>query len=182
MAIGVATWQLTTGDQGAEVPASRPEELSGGLHGLVDHAIEEQFARYPPMGSEFRYLVTLLRVVPELERSADLVDLIAQRAYLSGDLPPPAVKAFAEMGRLASSMWDSAGEAWAAVDPRTAARLDDSDDQMDLLTSGLPNMLATEGVETRTAIELTLVARFYERLGDHAVHIASRIRWLAEGS
>ena len=181
-AIRAATRRLTTGDDGTVVVPGRDDEVSGELHRLVDHAIEEQFARYPPMGSEFRYLVTLLRVVPELERSADLVDLIAQRAYLSVDLPPSVVDAFVEMGRQAASMWELAGAAWATVDPGAAARLDESDDGMDLLTAGLPVILARERVPTRTAIELTLVARFYERLADHAVHIASRIRWMAEGT
>jgi phosphate transport system protein len=180
-AIRVATTRLTSpGDDTPLRLVGTQDEVAGGMHRLVDHIVEDQFARYPPMGSEFRYLVTVLRVVPELDRSAGLVDLIAGRAYLSAHLPRPVADEFEEMGRVAAAMWDSVGGAWVTFDD-AAADLDDRDDDMDLLAADLPRLLAAEAVSTRTAIELTLVGRFYERLGDHAVHIASRIKWLAEG-
>jgi phosphate transport system protein len=178
----LATSALISGDGSQMKRLSRQDRRAGTLQRDVERAIEEQFARYAPMGSDFRYLVTVLRVVPELQRSADLIDHIAERTYLSAHLSPQVVDTLADMGQLAADMWELAGDAWATVDPDAAARLDAKDDRVDSLTAALPGLLAGGGVPPRTAIELALVGRFYERLGDHAVHIASRIRWLAKGS
>ena len=154
---------------------------AGLLQREVEHAIEGQFARYAPMGSDFRYLVTVLRVVPELDRSIDLAEHIAKRVYLRADLPPAAIATVADMGDLTTAMWESAATAWECTDPDAAGRLDSSDDRIDYLTATLPGLVAAAGAPARIAIELALIGRFYERLADHAVHIASRIRWLATG-
>jgi phosphate transport system protein len=177
-----ATLALVTGDSEPPKCLARQDKSTGVLQRDVERAIEEQFARYPPMGSDFRYLVTVLRVVPELERSADLVDHIAARVYLTSDLSMTVIDTVVDMGRLTGDMWQSATEAWATVDPDAARLLDTTDDRVDYLTATLPGLLAADGVPARIAIELALVGRFYERLADHAVHIASRIRWLAKGA
>jgi phosphate transport system protein len=177
----LATSALISGDVSRAKRFSQHEGLAGTLQRDVERAIEEQFARYAPMGSDFRYLVTLLRVVPELERSTDLIDHIAERVHLSAHLSPQVAETLADMGHFVADMWELAGNAWTTVDPDVAARLDSKDDRVDYLTAALPGLLAVGGVPARTAIELALVGRFYERLGDHAVHVATRIRWLAKG-
>src|SRR5579859_4693168 len=178
----LATSALISGDNSEAKRLSQQDTPAGTLQRDVERAIEEQFARYAPMGSDFRYLVTVLRVVPELERSAGLIDHIADRAYLSALLSPRVVATVADMGQLAAAMWESAARAWVTVDPDAAGRLDSTDDRVDELTATLPSLLADGGVPARAAIELALVGRFYERLADHAVHVASRIRLLAKGS
>src|SRR5579859_4911859 len=70
----VATSALISGDDSQAKRSSQQDSRAGTLQRDVERAIEEQFARYAPMGSNFRYLVTVLRVVPELERSTDLID------------------------------------------------------------------------------------------------------------
>ena len=85
---------------------------------------------------------------------------------------------------------DRAGGPLAAVPaafvPRTAAdayadrtaqgvALDQDDEEMDLLHERLTREIAAEEMSTTVAAQLTLLARFYERLGDHAVNLAHRI-------
>ena len=60
--------------------------------------------------------------------------------------------------------------------------LDQADDRLDELHDLLVAELAEADIALADALQTTLVARFYERLGDHAVHIAERVRYLADGS
>ena len=123
----------------------------------------------------------MLRVVPELERSHDLVENIARRAShaLGQDLTPRARGLTEHMGNLASGMWRQAADSWYARDRSAAAVLAQCDEEMDELHASLTAELASGQVTLPVAMEMTLVARFYERLGDHAVNIARRVIYLA---
>jgi phosphate transport system protein len=79
-------------------------------------------------------------------------------------------------------MWRRAADAWAERDGDAAAGLDTADDQLDELHDQLVAELAHADIALADALQTTLVVRFYERLGDHAVHIAERIRYLAAGT
>jgi phosphate transport system protein len=147
----------------------------------VESVITIDLARWAPMGSDLRFLVTVLRVVPELERSAALVEHIAKRARVGSELPAGAKQAFAEMCDVAADMWRQAATAWVEVDPTTAGRLDKQDDHLDVATEALSAALVDLNLPPLVAMEAVLAGRFYERLGDHAVHLCQRIRWRATG-
>jgi phosphate transport system protein len=147
----------------------------------VESVITIDLARWAPMGSDLRFLVTVLRVVPDLERSAALVEHIAKRAPVGSELPAGAKQAFAEMSDMAADMWAQAASAWVEVDPTAAERLDKQDDQLDVATDALSAALVGLKLSPLIAMEAVLVGRFYERLGDHAVHLCERIRWRATG-
>jgi len=119
--------------------------------------------------------------VPELERSHDLVEHIARRAdhILSDDLSPRARGLVERMGELVSDMWRQASEAWYQRDSSAAALLAERDEEMDELHASLIAELASGKMTLPVAMEMTLVARFYERLGDHAVNVARRVVYLA---
>jgi phosphate transport system protein len=126
-------------------------------------------------------LLSVLRIVPEIERSHDLVVQIAARAnhILSEDLSPRCRGLVERMGTLASSMWRQAADSWYQRDRSAAFALDERDDEMDELHSSLLAELASGQMSLPVTMEMTLVARFYERLGDHAVNIARRVVYLA---
>jgi phosphate transport system protein len=119
--------------------------------------------------------------VPELERSHDLVVNIAHRAshILSDDLSPRSRGLIEQMGNLASDMWRQAVDCWRQRDRSAAVMLDQRDDEMDELYASLIAELASGRMTLPVTMELTLAARFYERLGDHAVNIANRVVYLA---
>jgi phosphate transport system protein len=71
-------------------------------------------------------------------------------------------------------MWRTAADAYADRTARGVA-LDEDDEEMDLLHQRLTREIAAEAMSTTVAAQLTLLARFYERLGDHAVNLAHRI-------
>ena len=129
---------------------------------------------------ELRLLVSVLRVVPELERSADLVEHIALRTgSLTFGLPDDARRLIARMGSYATAMWRSALDAWIARDCSALDELRACDDAIDDLHVVLTQRLSSIPLTNSEAIELGLVARFFERLGDHAVNVTRRLQFLA---
>jgi phosphate transport system protein len=76
-------------------------------------------------------------------------------------------------------MWRQAADSWYRRDRSGAAVLDQRDTEMDELHASLIAELASGQMALPVTMEMTLVARFYERLGDHAVNIARRVIYLA---
>jgi phosphate transport system protein len=144
---------------------------------------ERELLMQTPMGGDMRYLVSVLRVVPELERSGDLAEHIAQRAAagLAGRLTPTVRGLLEQMGTICVDLWRRAADAWAERDSEVAAQLDVADDRLDDLHDQLVSGLGEADIAMADALQTALVARFYERLGDHAVHVSERVRYLASG-
>ena len=83
------------------------------------------------------------------------------------------------MGDTCVEMWRAAADAWAERDADAAERIDAVDDRIDDLHDQLIGELGDGELELADALQTTLVGRFYERLGDHSVHITERIGYLA---
>ena len=151
----------------------------------LDHQLEASIVRIlhleSPMAGDLRYLVTVLRVAPELERSADLVEHIAARAAhgLGAALTPELIGHVRQMGAVAEQMWAVAEAAWCDRRPGAVAELDQLDDRLDELHDRLRTRLAAGALPLGPAVEMALVGRFYERLGDHALHITQRLVYAA---
>src|SRR5215472_6227157 len=111
----------------------------------------------------------------------DLVVEIARQAnhLLSEDLSPRSRGLVERMGNLASTMWRQAADAWYKRDRTAAFALEERDDEMDELHASLIAELASGRMTLPVTMEMTVVARLYERLGDHAVNIARRVVYLA---
>ena len=123
----------------------------------------------------------MLRIVPELERSHDLVVHIAASAgHFLGDVLTPRARALTErMGELDATMWRQAADSWYQRDRSAAEKLGERDDEMDDLHASLIAELASGRMALPVTMEMTLVARYYERLAAHAVNIARRVIYLA---
>jgi len=76
-------------------------------------------------------------------------------------------------------MWRQAADCWYQRDRSAAFALAQRDNEMDELYASLIAELASGSMALPVTMEMTLVARFYERLGDHAVNIARRVVYLA---
>jgi len=83
------------------------------------------------------------------------------------------------MGDLAWGMWRQVGDSWRHRDRSVALALSERHDTMNELHASLIAELASGRMTLPVAMEMTLVARFYERLGDHAVNLARRVIDLA---
>ena len=179
-----ATQALLTGDNQIVAKLTEREHAINALYPEVEELVNQEIALQAPVASDLRFLLSVLRVVPELERSHDLVASIAFRAnhILSGDLSPRTRGIVDRMGSVASDLWRQAADCWYQRDRSAARALAERDDEMDQLYSSLIAELASGQMTVPVTMEMTLVARFYERLGDHAVNIARRVVYLAGSS
>jgi len=177
----VATQALLSGDTEAARTLAQRDKAIDDLYPKIEELADKELVLQQPVASDLRFLVSVLRVVPELERSHDLVVAIARRAsYISSEDLSPRARGFIEqMGDVATDMWSQAVDCWRQRDKSAAAALDERDDEMDELHGSLMAELGSGGMTLPVTMEMTLVARFYERLGDHAVNIARRVVYLA---
>jgi phosphate transport system protein len=176
-----ATRALLDGDDEVIKTLAEREQVIDALYPQVEAMANREILLQAPVASDLRFLLSVLRIVPELERSHDLVMQIASRGShsLSEELSPRSRGLVERMGDLASSMWRQAVDSWYQRDRSAATRLDERDDEMDELYASLVAELASGQMSLPVTMEMTLVARFYERLGDHAVNIARRVVYLA---
>ena len=87
-----------------------------------------------------------------------------------------------QMGIVGTEMWRLAADAYVERDALAAVELNERDDEIDELHVSVTAELVSGQLTVPIAIEMALVVRFYERLGDHAVNIGERIRYIAAGS
>jgi phosphate transport system protein len=176
-----ATDALLNGNSEAVRALAERDLVIDGLYPEIEELADHELLLQQPAASDFRLLISVLRVVPELERSHDLIVDIARRGnlILSQDLSARSRGLIEHMGTLASEMWREAVGCWCERDRSAAVALGGRDDEMDELYASLMAELASGEMTLPVTMQLTLVARFYERLADHAVNIARRVIYLA---
>ena len=178
-ALDGATGIFLAADRRAARQLVERDELIDRLHGQAEDTVMEELLRPGPFDPAERHrLLLILRILPELERSGDLAEHIASHAAqdLAMWLSPRARKLVAQMGALGSEMWGLAADAFSSGDGSVADLLRDRDDEIDDLHVSLTAELAAGRVSVPVAIEMALVARYFERLGDHAVNVARRVQ------
>ena len=176
-----ATQALLTGNTDVIKALAERERAIDALYPEIESMANREILLQAPVASDLRFLLSVLRIVPELERSHDLVVQVASRAnhILGEDLSPRTRGIVDRMGSLASEMWRHSVDSWYQRDRSAASALEARDDEMDELHASLIAELASGRMALPVTMEMTLVARFYERLGDHAVNIARRVVYLA---
>ncbi|MGH9244315.1 MAG: phosphate signaling complex PhoU family protein [Acidimicrobiales bacterium] len=172
--IGRTTYAFLDHDrEAARALIARDTELDM-LQDEIEELVEAKLVADDP---DLRYLLSVVRIVPELERCGDLVELIALRAAhgLVETLSLQARNLVEQMGTIGERMWWEASDAYVTRRPETATVLRRLDDQLDDLHVQLTAVLAEDELATAAAIEMGLIARFFERLGDHAVNVVRRV-------
>ncbi|SFG98137.1 phosphate signaling complex protein PhoU [Streptomyces mirabilis] len=185
-AIGRATTALLDADLTlAESVISADTRVDDLQRDLEDRAIAI-LARQQPVATDLRVVVTSLRMSADLERSGDLAEHVAKLARLrfpESAVPGDLHRTILEMGQLAQRLMAQAAEVIIAKDVDAALQLEQDDDRMDELHRMLFQHLMDDrwkhGVET--AVDVTLVGRYYERFADHAVSVARRVVYLVTG-
>ena len=158
----------------------------------LTHEIEEMaylvLARQSPLASELRAVITILRVIHEVERCGDLMVNVAKatrRLYPYG-LDPRIRGLIERMGSQAGDQLRLAIAAFADEDVEEAAALEDMDDVMDDLQKTLFRAIFSAGApdeaSVQRAVQIALVGRYYERIADHAVNVSERVRFMVTGA
>jgi phosphate transport system protein len=178
-ALAGATEALLSNDVVTALRVVEGDQDIDDLTAEVELLVWEQLDREPLASPALRHLVGVLLIVPELERSGDLAEHIAQRAAsnLGVEMSPLSRGIVQRMAEVALEMWRAAADAYGdrAAD---ASSLSEDDEEIDILHDRLTAEVAAGTMPVPIGAQVTLLARFYERIGDHAVNLARRIEML----
>lgn len=171
-----ATWALLNGD------ADLAQNVVDGDQRIDDATAEVELLIWAQIEAEdlerkqLRELVGILLILPELERSADLAEHIAQRGLTNtgAEMTPVGRGIVQRMSEVAAEMWQAVGAAYINAEAG-ALELDEEDEELDILHDRLTSEIAKGDMSTSVAAQVTLISRFYERIGDHAVNLSRRI-------
>lgn len=171
---------LTGGAETAAQLAERDQAIDA-LYQEIEQLASREILLQAPVAADLRFLLTVLRIAPELERTHDLECQIVSRAghLLAAELSPRCRGLIERMGELACDMWRQAADGWYQQEGSAAPVLVKANDEMRELHTSLIAELASGRMPSPVIIEMALVARFYERLGDHALNIIRRVSYLA---
>ena len=140
-----------------------------------------------PVAGDLRAIVGSIQIVADVERMGALalhVAKIARRRHPQHTLPEEVNGYFAEMGRIAVDLGNSAREVLLSRDPDQARLIREEDDAMDDLHRHLFSVMMDREWKhgVAAAVDVTLLGRFYERFADHAVEISRRVIFQVTGN
>jgi len=152
----------------------------------VDHLCLNLLALRQPAASDLRFITTALKIVTDLERIGDLAVNIAERSVELAAEPP--LKPYIDVPRMASAvsaMVRQALDAFVNRDPDQARAVLGQDAAVDQLNVQLFRELLTYMIEepknVSRALRITFIAKYLERIGDHATNIAQMVIFMCEG-
>jgi phosphate transport system protein len=177
-----ATDSLLSGDrEAAKLRADRDQVVDQLYRDIEELTLEQLTVSGITSPVDLRFLVTVIRMLPDLERNGDLAEHVARRAArgLGTELSARSRGLVERMGEVAIHMWRATTDAYAERLPTAAAQVDTLDDEMDDLHVSLTVEVVAGTMPLPVAVELAMVARFYERFGDHAVNLARRVAVLS---
>jgi len=182
-----ATTALLTADLALSEKVIADDAIVDDIQHELDARTINLIARQSPVASDLRTLVSSLRMSADLERMGDLAHHIAKSArmrYPATAVPPELSLTIEEMGRVCVQIISKMANVLENKDIDKALELEKDDDAIDALHRKIIQTLLDphwkHGIET--AIDMTLLARYYERCADHAVSIARRVYFLVTGS
>lgn len=153
---------------------------------IEDHCYHV-LALQQPMASDLRAIVTAIRLTSEIERSGDLMVNVAKGARrIYGCEYDPKLRGLIErMSEEAARLFRLAIDAYVEHNASLAAALDDMDDQLDQLHADYIQAIFESHhagtIDLQAAVQLALIGRYYERIGDHAVNIGTRVEYMVTG-
>jgi phosphate transport system protein len=152
----------------------------------VDHVCLNLLALRQPAASDLRFITTALKIVTDLERIGDLAVNTAERSIELAEEPP--LKPYIDIPRMSAAVSTMVGEAldaFVGMDPDKARKVLASDDAVDQLNVQLFRELLTYMIEepknVSRALRITFIAKYLERIGDHATNIAQMVIFMCEG-
>jgi phosphate transport system protein len=153
------------------------DAVMGELHTAVENVATDALLFHAPVAGDLRRVVAALRSSADLERMGVLARHVAEAAVRRGGtcgVPEQVRPAFVDMGRLGVALAHKAAEVVRTRNVLLAVELDRDDEAMDALHARMFEVLMDRAWPhgVAAAVDVTLLARYYERFADHAVLIA----------
>lgn len=187
-AIGACTQALLDADLGGAEGVIANDGRIDDLKESLEFRVYEFLATQQPMAGDLRTLLAVLRILQEVQLTADLTVSVAKatRRLYPGTLPPKVRGLIERMGAQAAVQLNLAVDAFADEEAAIAAALPDMDDVMDDLQKELFRAIfqfckGDEEAGLSQAVQLALIGRYYERMADHAVLIGAWTNFMITG-
>jgi phosphate transport system protein len=156
------------------------------LRRRVEEKVYELIALQAPVASDLRLVLTSVHIAADLERMGDLADHVAKtglRRHPASAVPEELTGVVREMANVADQMAGKISRVLSTPNATRALELEQDDDEMDALHRRLLTTILepswSHGVEA--AVDMALLARFYERYADHAVNTGHHVAYLVTG-
>lgn len=179
---------LCTADTAAAQKIVQGDDRINNMERDIEHRCMTLLLRQQPVASDLRFISAAMKVVTDVERigdhAADIAEIVPHLAGVrkAGD---PAVSKSIEMGRKAHKMLNDAMAAFAAEDEAAAKAVIEADDAVDYDFNSIKRMLAAEIAadpgKIDAALDVLMVIKYLERIGDHAVNVAEWVEFLRTG-
>ena len=154
----------------------------------IEHRCMTLLLRQQPVAGDLRRISTAMKVVTDIERigdhAADIAEIIPHLVTVRKEGDPAVSRAIA-MGKKAHQMILDALDALTAEDENAARRVIAADDEVDYDFNAIKHQLAQEIAEdpgkVDAALDLLMVIKYLERIGDHAVNVAEWVQFARTG-
>ena len=154
----------------------------------IEHRCMTLLLRQQPVAGDLRHISTAMKVVTDIERmgdhASDIAEIIPHLVTVRREGDPAVSQAIA-MGRKAYQMILDAMAALTAEDEVAARRVIAADDAVDYDFNAIKHTLAQEiaadPAKVDAALDLLMVIKYLERIGDHAVNVAEWVQFVRTG-
>jgi phosphate transport system protein len=185
-AVATAGDALLSGDLALAESVIADDLAIDDLNRELDERCIRLLAQQQPVATDLRVIVSALRIASSLERMGDLARHVAQVArgrYPEPAVPGPVRDTFTAMDAAAVRVAEQVVALLSTRDLSIAVAIERDDDLLDELHgSTFASQLGGEWQGSpQETVDVTLLARYYERFGDHAVSVARRIVYLVTG-
>jgi phosphate transport system protein len=181
-AVSAATSALLEPNPAAAATVAAVPATLAGQNAAVEREVLDLVARQGPVARDLRVLMAALRVAHEAELSGSLAASVATRAGRldTGVLTPTLRALLYDLGAHAAELLLRSGQAYSTLDDALACQVLGSDGAVRTAHRRfLAELFTLRDAPVEAAVELGVVARCYERITDHAVEIAQRVRFVA---
>jgi phosphate transport system protein len=185
-AMDLATHALLTADLAEAERVINGDAQIDDYSSLVEQHCVELIALQSPVAEDLRVVIGALRISASLERMGDLAEHVAKQARMrfpDHAVPTELEPSFAEMGRIGVAMTRKVAEIITSRDIAHVAQIEAWDSEVDALRNDLLATLQSPDWAhgPTTAVDLTLLARYFERFADHAVSVTRRVVAIVTG-
>ena len=187
-AVEAALEALCTADAAAAAAIVKDDGRINNMERDIEHRCMTLLLRQQPVAGDLRRISTAMKVVTDIERigdhAADIAEIIPHLVTVRKEGDPAVSQAIA-MGKKAHQMILDALDALTAEDENAARRVIAADDEVDYDFNAIKHQLAQEIAEdpgkVDAALDLLMVIKYLERIGDHAVNVAEWVQFVRTG-
>ena len=187
-AVEAALEALCTADADAAAAVIKGDGRINSMQRDIEHRCMTLLLRQQPVAGDLRRISTAMKIVTDIERigdhAADIAEIIPPLA-VSRKAGDPAVSDAIRMGQKAHKMLLDALDALTGEDEPAAQKVIAADDEVDYDFNAIKRTLAAEiaadPAKVDAALDLLMVIKYLERIGDHAVNLAEWVEFLRTG-